>query len=363
MISMENRDFLSSQLITYIGNKRKLLGFIQNAVEDSLERLGKDKAIILDGFSGSGVVSRLLKSHSSLLHSNDLELYSRIGNSCYLSNQSEIDMAKIKDTIRELNEQKLREMKGGFIEKLYAPADDDNIQENERVFYTNKNAKIIDNLRRLIIDQPEPQYFLAPLLFQASVHTNTSGVFKGFYKNSQTKKGQFGGNGKNALSRIMGEITLPVPIFSQNECEYKIHQKDTNELVRELEVDITYFDPPYNQHPYGSNYFMLNLISEYDEPGIMSKISGIPENWNKSNYNTRSAADSFRNLIEFTNSKIIIISYNNEGIISSEIMMKILEKWGRVSIREIDYNTFRGSRNLANRNLKTKERLFILEKK
>ena len=38
--------------------------------------------------------------------------------------------------------------------------------------------------------------------------------------------------------------------------------KIQNELVKEIEpVDLAYFDPPYNQHPYGSNYFMLNIIN------------------------------------------------------------------------------------------------------
>ena len=33
------------------------------------------------------------------------------------------------------------------------------------------------------------------------------------------------------------------------------------------DLDLAYFDPPYNQHPYGSNYFMLNLLVHYRRPG------------------------------------------------------------------------------------------------
>ena len=37
--------------------------------------------------------------------------------------------------------------------------------------------------------------------------------------------------------------------------------EDVNDAVEKIgHVNLTYFDPPYNQHPYGSNYFMLNII-------------------------------------------------------------------------------------------------------
>ncbi|MFC6911564.1 DNA adenine methylase [Novosphingobium lubricantis] len=93
---------------------------------------------------------------------------------------------------------------------------------------------------------------LAPVLSQASMYANTSGVFKGFYKNKQGV-GQFGGTARNALSRIKRDITVQAPIFSNFVCESRIYNCDANYLVREIDpVDIAYFDPPYNQH-YGSN--------------------------------------------------------------------------------------------------------------
>ena len=69
----ENPEYLSRQLITYIGNKRALLGQIGGAVEQVKRRLGKDRLRVFDAFSGSGVVSRYFKAHASLLISNDLE--------------------------------------------------------------------------------------------------------------------------------------------------------------------------------------------------------------------------------------------------------------------------------------------------
>lgn len=57
----ENPDFLSRQLVTYIGNKRKLLKPIDNSIIEVRNRLGGRKLRSVDLFSGSGFVSRLMK--------------------------------------------------------------------------------------------------------------------------------------------------------------------------------------------------------------------------------------------------------------------------------------------------------------
>lgn len=360
-------DFVSSQLISYIGNKRKLVDFIESAVIDLKANLGKDKISFFDGFSGSGVVSRAMRKHTSLLIGNDMETYSHIIGKCYLSNQSEVPIALLEEKIAYLNLNRNTTRFGeGIIEKLYAPKDDNNIQLGERVFYTNKNAKIIDNMRRMI-GEFEPElfpYLIAPLLHEASVHTNTSGVFKGFYKNSTTGIGQFGGNARNCLNRIEAEIMLTLPIFSKYECEYKMHQADTNELIKELpEVDIAYYDPPYNQHPYGSNYFMLNVIADYIEPTEVSNVSGIPVDWNKSAYNKKKeATEAFNGLISNTRAKYILISYSTEGIMSVDELTDIFKNYGKVSILTKPYPVFRGSRNLSGRGKTLDELIFVIEK-
>ena len=85
----ENPAYLTTQLITYLGNKRSLIGYIENEVNQIAAELGKKKLVCADLFSGSGVVARMLKSHSSTLIVNDLEEYSAEINSCYLSNKSD----------------------------------------------------------------------------------------------------------------------------------------------------------------------------------------------------------------------------------------------------------------------------------
>jgi len=368
--SLDLRDpYFSSHLITYIGNKRRLLPFLYKAFLEIRKKIGKDKLVILDGFVGSGSTARLLKAFASELHVNDLEDYSETVNKAYLSNKSETDLEKLKEYVNFLNTNKLKSKskKAGFIETHYAPKNDKDVKKGERVFYTNKNAKIIDNLRKLIDNIPEPYkcLCLAALIVKASVHNNTSGVFKGFHKKDGI--GHFGGQGENALQRIKQEISLDVPIFSDFECPVFVHKRDTNELVKDKKLpvfDLVYYDPPYNQHPYGSNYFMLNIINEGKPREIQDGISGISKTWNRSAYNKRKIAEeAMERLLVDTRARYIAISYNDEGIIPIESFKSILSKHGKWKLMEQEYNTYRGSRNLKDRDIKVKELLWILEKK
>ena len=360
----ENKAFLKEQIITYLGNKRALLDFLGRGFLYAKKELKKDKLSFVDVFSGSGIVSRFAKSHSNFIVANDLESYSRLINLCYLENKN----ANLEQEL-DFYYQKLHEnlkLEKGFITELYAPKDEANIKVNERVFYTLKNAMFLDTLRQKIakiIPLNLQPFFIAPLIYEASVHSNTSGVFKGFYKD-KNGVGKFGGEAANALKRIKGEISLKKPIFSNFSCEFKVEQKEALSLASELEsVDLAYLDPPYNQHPYSSNYFMLNLIANYQKPSLISRVSGIPRGWNRSTFNkAKFAEDALFELILNLKARVILLSYNCEGFVKKESFEKKLNKLGNCFVLEQNYPTFRGSRNLKNRPLKVKEQLYILTK-
>ena len=386
----ENPQFLQNQLITYIGNKRALLDFIGCGVGEVQKRLGRQKLSCLDLFAGSGIVSRYLKQYASAITVNDLENYSCIINRCYLSNKSKIDLEKLTSLHANLCKKIDRKLAllekseggyktAGFISELYAPADENQIEKGERCFYTPYNAAYLDLARQLIEKEVPAElrdFFIAPLLSEASIHANTAGIFKGFYKNSKTGKGQFGGNGRNALSRIRGKIALPFPVFSDYNCKSRVFSCDANTLVQDPALyekayttdglfDLAYFDPPYNQHPYGSNYFMLNLIADYKRPDAdnISRVSGIPRDWNRSDYNKkRKVAEVFVELVRNVRARYVLVSFNSEGFIPRDEMIELLSSCGKVEVLEADYNAFRGSRNLSGREIHVKEFLFLVEK-
>ena len=369
----ESADYLTEQIITYIGNKRSLLDFIAKGINIVQKRLGKEKLDIFDVFTGSGILARHCKQFSNTLIVNDLEKYATVTGECYLSNKNEIDMPVLKEIYDELLKNiENSPLEEGIITKLYSPKDDNEIKKDERVFYTRRNAMYIDTMRKLIQSIPSQyqKYFLAPLIAKASIHANTSGVFKGFHKNKETGLGQFGGTNSDALSRIKNNIALPFPIFSNFNCNYTVYNGNSNEVVKEVpEMDLAYLDPPYNQHPYGSNYFMLNLILENKYPENISNVSGIPNNWNRSVYNKKQYAyTALSELVKNIKAKFVLISFNSEGFISLNEMKDMLEKIGKLQVLETSYNTFRGCRNLTNlaekgsRNVHVTEYLYLLEK-
>ena len=250
----ENPNYLHSQLITYIGNKRSLLPFIEEGVKIVKSELKKDNLSTFDGFAGSGIVSRFLKQHSSSVTVNDLEKYACLISQCYLSNVDEELTKKLTDlhkAVCEEVEKRLNDFLSknegipGFVYELYAPKSEKNIKREERCFYTPRNAAFIDICRQ-VINEKVPldlqHFFIAPLLSEVSIHANTAGIFKGFYKNSKTKTGQFGGNGSDALSRILGKIELPYPVFSNFECPFKVFNEDANRMNITKEGRMYLFD-------------------------------------------------------------------------------------------------------------------------
>lgn len=367
---MSKDPFINQKMITYLGNKRKLIPNIELIVQEISNELNKEKLNIFDAFAGSSVVSRLFTKYSENLYSNDIELYSYVINYCFLVKPSEEQSIKIFSHIQKMNQLALNgPYKEGIICKLYSPKETLNIQNGERCFYTRENALIIDTLRNYIQENVEEELFnycITPLLIQASIHVNTSGQFKGFYKNKETGKGQWGGSGENDLKRILGGIHLEIPVWSQENYNSIVLQEDTNILLKNIrnDFDIIYLDPPYNQHGYGNNYYMFNVIIENKEPEEISFISGIPKNWKRSLYNNKKKALSvMEDLIKHSlqKTKYIILSYNNEGIIQQNEWETLLENYN-VEKKEIVYDTYKGSRNLQGRDNKVVEIMYKITK-
>ncbi|WP_219844426.1 DNA adenine methylase [Microbacterium sp. MYb66] len=363
----EDPEFLSRQLITYLGNKRALGKHLARAVGTVRERLGGRPLRTVDLFSGTGYVARFLKQHSSRVIANDLELYSYEVNRCFLTNREDAPLDELAAVIDRLN----RDADGGashpgFFAELYSPADDQDIQPGERAFYTNENARRLDFFSQEVAELPEHlrHLVLGPLLSRASMHANTSGVFKGFYKDKHTGIGKFGGAAGDALKRILEPIRLEMPTLSRFSTATEVMQSDANAAVEALdEQDLVYLDPPYNQHPYGSNYFMLNLVARYEAPAEVSAVSGIPTDWNRSGFNVRKRSfPLLADIVATAPARFLLVSFNAEGYVATEELRGEMERHGTVEEVVIPYNTFRGSRNLRDRDVHVNEHLFLLDR-
>jgi adenine-specific DNA-methyltransferase len=366
--------YVLQTMLTCLGNKRSLVSHIRDAADEVCKRLGKSRLRILDGFGGSAVVSRKLSYVASSLHYNDMEEYAYLMGKCSVETPTAPQRARIAVHISAMNDLAASgPYVRGFVSELYAPGDTENIEAGERCFYTQENAQIIDTLRAYISNNVEDElqsYCLVPLLNKASIHANTSGVFKGFH--SEDGVGKWGGAAARCLPRIKGDIQLDVPVWNTTESfTGRATRCDINTLIDTEFVDggldLVYLDPPYNQHPYGSNYFMLNLIASNVAPELatLSRVSGIPNTWNRSEYNYKKKAEqAMSELIAacLRKSAYVLISYNDEGIIRDDEWTTMLEPY-EMELFETEYNAYRGSRNLAGRSDKVTERMYLVSAK
>ncbi|MCE5314133.1 MAG: DNA adenine methylase [Armatimonadota bacterium] len=348
-----NDPYLTDQLIPYIGNKRKLLSLIYEAIC----RTGLKSGTFFDVFSGSGVVARLAKSAGFKVIANDWEPYSETVNTAYIAANKPPKFARlggIENAIASLN---ALSGKCGYISTHYCPADDEKYDvELERMFYTQENGRRIDSMREQIerwradglIDSSEEAALLAPLIYQASYCSNTSGVFKGFHRG-------WGGATKTALYRIRSVLTLKTPIFFDNGQDNLVVREDAAGLADKLNCDIAYLDPPYNQHQYGANYHLLNTVALWDKPPISEHISGnghrdkaaIRKDWRtqrRSKYCYKSTAlDEFANLTAKLKARFIMVSYSTDGIIPTGSLLSCLAERGALDVVVKRYKRYRVS--------------------
>lgn len=382
-------------LITYIGNKRKIVPEILKRVESVKVKLNKKKIRFADVFSGSTAVAQAILPYCNYLEAIDKEPYFKAVADRFLrtdnkDNQTLMALRKASLGGIEYDHKAEPKVTDGWFRTHYAPKNESNIQPDDRAFYTIRNAQIIDTYKQAVKDWCEfdvnskkvtdyvYNYFIAPLIIQASIHCNTCGIFKGFYK-GKDGCGKFGGEGENALSRITGKIDVDYGMFGEDEkvekqaleVKTKAILADANEYFlnyRGKEFDLVYLDPPYNQHPYGSNYFMLNMIADRMETykqldeSEFSNISGIPNNWNRSGYNNKELQPKLlKNLIESIPSKYLLLSYSSTGFISLDELKSIIANYKFDQIN-VPYIQFRGSRNFDETKKDLTEFLFLIQK-
>ncbi len=376
-----NSDYLKKTLIAYIGNKRRLIPFIHNQISKIIENDDNVKTS-LDLFAGSGSVSRLFRTFNLKVYSNDIEYYSYILNYAhnYILPKDERNMFKhfggLEQVLNILNNLATVAIEDRYISLYYAPKNDSNPDIiNERMFYTQENARIIDTVRHSIenmyinnaINKKEYYYLLARLIYESATYANTSGVFKAFHLG-------FGGRNKDALSRIMKPISMSkLPLYG--EIRGKSFNMEASQFLKKNKnsFDIVYLDPPYNQHQYGSNYHLLNTIALWDKPFVNKEIyidgkktdkSAIRKDWvnTKSDYCYKSTAENaFKNMIDMIDAKYIITSYSTDGIIEYEHFIDILKNRGDLNIVTKEYTKYPGGKRSTINKTKNIEYLFIID--
>jgi adenine-specific DNA-methyltransferase len=351
----ETGSYVFQQLIPYIGNKRKLLTLIGDALEKT--EVAPSEGTFVDLFAGSGVVSRYAKHLGFRVVCNDWEPYAESLNRCFIEANEAPRFAwgaTYDEVIQHLNQLEPVE---DWVTNHLCPRDDENYDpERDRMFYMRKNGKRIDAIRLQIekwdeagkINSMEKHCLLAPLLYQACYTSNTSGVFKGFHRG-------WGGQTRTALYRIAGDLCLRPPVFLDNERDNAVFRADATAIAHDLALgakDVVYIDPPYNQHPYGSNYHVLNSIVLWDKPKLSREItdrekSAIRTDWRtsrRSAYNSaKEAGPEYNRLLDALSARWVLTSYSTDGNIDLMSLIRSNVERGRTDVLLQAYKRYRVS--------------------
>lgn len=332
--------------MNYIGSKHKLSNFISKTVSD-LVGTDLNTMVFCDLFAGTGIVGRHFKPLVKEVISNDIEYYSYVLNRHYIGNNSV--SADVNERIAELN---ALEGKNGFIYQHYCKGG-----EGERQYFSDENGAKIDAIRSRIEEwytkgqlSPDDYYHLLAALLQAADKVaNTASVYGAYLKHLK----------KTAQKKM---LLKALPLFD-NKADNVVYNKDSNALIKDIEGDILYLDPPYNARQYGANYHLLNTIAYYDEFSPQGK-TGL-RTYHKSNYCKKAQVLAcFEELIAQARFKYIFLSYNNEGLMGVEKVREIMSRYGQYDLYVTEYKRFKADsdENRQHKAAKTEEYLHVLVK-
>ena len=297
--------------IGYIGSKKTLLP----QIEFVLRKYSVKGDVFGDLFSGTGIVTYMasrLELYSKII-SNDLMYYGYVLAKAILCPRDKEELE-----IGPLLEEDSGSLKG-FIYENYA---------RDRMYFSEDNAEKIDYIRTRIneiSDEDSKLVAIASLLYCSDRVANTASVYGSFLKKLK----------KSAKK----DINYEVRDFDRVNIDHVVY----NTLAEDIEekIDVLYLDPPYNNRDYESNYHILETIARYDSPELKGK-TGLRLSSKKSKFcRKKTSKKGLTDIIEKNSGcRVIILSYNNNGIIPFPDIVDILNKNRKLDIYRIHYSGF-----------------------
>lgn len=333
----------------YIGNKTKLLGFIDRVMEE----LGIRSGVFCDLFAGTASVARHMKERGFEVVSADLMRYSYVLQRAYVvvddyprfagltrelglhaASEEQARRRSLQKAVQFLNN--LEDGRGGFIYRSYCPGG----SGGRRLYFTDDNGRRIDVIRQQLarwqsegrLTEDEYYLLLAALIEAADAVANISGVYCAFLKSFHP----------NAVHRLK---LKPPRVITSRAGRHGALLGDANELIERIRCDVLYLDPPYNVRQYACNYHILETIADgwsKEAPRIYGKTGMRPYKHQRSRYccrrkGERALTDLVSKARRHTGCTHLLMSYNDDGVIPRTSIERILKEGGLPAT----YRTFR----------------------
>ena len=306
-------------MIKYLGSKRKLVPQILAHIQAlPVER-------VCDLFTGTTRVAQACKRAGMYVMANDLASYSYVFAGAYIATDAAaVDLHRLDGILAHLN---ALPPAPGYVTRSFC--------EDARYFHP-KNGARIDAIRAEIellpLLPPERAIILSALLLAADRVDSTTGLQMAYLK--------------SWAPRALNDLVLKMPDLLPGEGE--AHQGDALAFVRNggtREVDLTYIDPPYNQHSYAGNYHVWETLVRNDAPeayGVARKRTDVRGQRNPWNSKPR-FRETLGSLLAAVESRYLLVSFSNEGFMASADLEAMLADIGRVQRVDIDFQRYIGA--------------------
>ena len=339
-IAVKTNEFKTSLINNrrYLGNKYKLLPFITGVVNDECP----DITSIADIFAGTGAVSSAFTD--KVIITNDLMYSNYICNYAWFGAE-EYDPQIIIDCVVRYNA--LTDLEDNYMTDNFA---DTYFSRDDcaKIGYIREDIEVL--YKKGDINTRERSILITSLLYAMDKIANTCGHYDAYRKGVEFDK----------------SLELYVPLANrQNNPNNQCFNMDSNELVKNIEADLVYIDPPYNSRQYCDAYHLLENVARWEKPEVFGVARKMDRSTMKSKYCTQSATEAFEQLIGDIKAKYILLSYNNmaekgndrsNAKISDQDIMRILEKKGEVKVFSESYKAFTTGKSDIDDN---QERLFL----
>lgn len=251
---------------------------------------------------------------------------------------------KVQDIINMFNSVELNRIRENYFSKNFGG----------KYFYHDTAKKvgyIRERLKNMHGELTDKEYavLMASLIYSIDRHANTMGHFDAYHKKAPVAH-QF------VMRMIEAESFGGV----------EIHQEDANRLARNINVDLTYLDPPYNSRQYSRFYHVYENLVQWKKPQLYGTALK-PKEENMSEYCRNAAFSAFTDLVSHIKSRYLVVSYNNtyhskstssENKIKLEQLEDVLSKCGRTQVFNHEFKAFNSGKTEFDDH---REYLFITE--
>lgn len=329
----------------YMGSKQRIAHEISSVIDELNPKTA------LDAFSGSGVVSYLLKSKGIHTHSNDFLLFSHLHSKALVENSS---VKLSRKEVQQLVEEPIQSP--GFVTKTF-----------DGLFFSDDDNREIDQIRFNIEQLKGHKKAIAlAALNRACIKKRGRGIFT--YTGLRYDDGR-----KDLQLSIREQFELAVQainaaVFSNGK-KNKAFNYDIFEYPS-TDYDLVYIDPPYyslhSDNDYSRRYhFVEGLSSLWTHVNINHNTKTKKFNNKKSPFDKKSEVyEAFHELFKKFQGSDLVISYSSNSLPTLHEMVEILERYKeRIKVIEIDHKYSFGTQRKSIERNSVKEYLFVAQGK